>query len=125
MKLYTRCSKCRKEINFSVWVSDRFGLAAKMGEKIELKCIQCNTIDKYHVNDIKAEKNKIVALSALLILLLGTTGIVIFIWDYIFRIADMYAISAFIGVIGIPMFFYQAITSDQEKKVWLFNSYYY
>ena len=125
MKLYTRCSKCREEINFSAWVSDRFGLAAKMGEKIELKCIKCNTTAKYHVNDIKAEKNRRIALTASFILLVGTAGIVYFIWDYIFRIANIYAISAFIGVIGIPMFFFQAINSEHEHKVRLFNMYEY
>ena len=58
MKLYTRCSKCRHEINFSARVSDRFGLAAKMGEKVELKCTSCTTLGKYHVSDIKAELQK-------------------------------------------------------------------
>ncbi|MEQ9009682.1 MAG: hypothetical protein RLP12_17520 [Ekhidna sp.] len=125
MKLYTRCSKCREEINFSAWVSVRFAQAKKLNEKIELRCTNCNTSNKYHVNDIRAEKNKIVALVASLILLAGTAGMVMLVWDYIFRIADVYATSAFVGVIGIPMAVYQAIVSGQERKVWLFNSYKY
>ena len=125
MKLYTRCSKCRHEINFSARVSDRFGLAAKMGEKVELKCTSCNTLGKYHVNDIKAEKSKKVALIATVVLLGGTASILAYLWDYLFQIADVYAISSLGGVVGIPMLFYLAITSEQEKKVWIFNAYWY
>lgn len=92
---------------------------------MELLCSGCNTKAKYHVNDIKAESNKKIALFAALVFLFGTGGLLIFIWDYLFRIADVFAISGLIGVLVIPFMFYQVITSEQEQKVRNFNIYEY
>lgn len=125
MKLYTRCSKCREFINFNEGVSDRFKLAAKKGVKVELKCKNCNSTSNYHVNDIKAETNKKMSLIATLIFLGGTFALFIYLWDYLFRIADVFAISGLIGVLTIPFMVYQTITSEQENKVRNFNMYDY
>ncbi|AKP50230.1 hypothetical protein CA2015_0770 [Cyclobacterium amurskyense] len=61
MKICTKCAKCRSEINLKTNASDRFGLAKKNGERINLSCNSCGTKKKYHVDELKAEESKVVS----------------------------------------------------------------
>jgi len=122
MRLYAKCENCKSEINLRATASDRFKLATKRGEKIDLTCNSCETVGTYHVNDIIAERSKTVIIVALLIFLGGTTGIFIYLWPYFFRTSYIYAISGLTGVLTIPFLVYQAINSGQENRVKYFNT---
>lgn len=122
MNLYTHCKNCKFEIDFSISARDRFVLARKLGEQIDLNCNSCGTWKQYHVNEIKAEENKIISLMALLILFGGTIGIFIYLWRYIFNSSGVLAVAGLLGVLTIPFLVYQAINSSQSNKVDYFNS---
>ena len=122
MRLYTKCKNCKSEINFKTTASDRFVLARKRGERIDLNCTSCGTGKQYHVNDIKAEESNIMSLFALFIFLGGTIGLFIYLWPYFFRTSYIYAVSGLIGVLTIPFLIYQAISSTQAHRVNYFNS---
>ncbi|WP_339924088.1 hypothetical protein [uncultured Cyclobacterium sp.] len=122
MKIYTKCAKCRSEIVLKTNASDRFVLAKKIGETIDLSCKSCGTNKKYHVKEMKAEESKIVGFISLLIFLGGTSGIFFYLWPYFFRTSYIYAISALIGVLTVPFLIYQAINFGQSNKVKYFNA---
>lgn len=82
MKLYTYCTKCKSEIGFNLRAKDRFTLAKKHGEEIQLTCNNCSSRKYYHVNDIKAEESKAVGMVSLFSFLTGTAVIFILLWPY-------------------------------------------
>lgn len=72
MTLIVRCKKCRQFIRFYVWwITDRVALAKKKGERFGLQC-KCSHSDRYHVNELTADTNKIIALFSASIFLLGS-----------------------------------------------------
>ncbi|MEQ8534877.1 MAG: hypothetical protein RIB86_23695, partial [Imperialibacter sp.] len=92
------------------------------GERIQLVCDSCGSTGRYHVNEIKAEISKIVAVIAGAIFLGGTAGTLFFVWDYLFEKANIYAISGLIGLATIPFIFYQGINRHQTGRVTYFNT---
>jgi len=122
MRLYTNCHKCKKEIKFSSWVSDRIELSKSKGNKIELTCKNCGQKDLYHVNRIIASESKIAKIIGLIIFLVGTPLMFLWIWDYIFQSAYVYVIAGLIGLIGIPAMIYSIIEKEQKNKIRLFNN---
>ena len=109
MILSTKCKSCRTPIKFKARVSDRFDLAKKRGDKIELRCTSCGASKAYHVNDIKAQENKVFGILGLIIFLGGTTIIVMYFWPYVFQTSYIYAISAIIGIASVPFVIQQLI----------------
>jgi hypothetical protein len=122
MNLQARCKNCRSFIAFQATVKDRFELARKRGEKIDLKCRSCGTKDTYDVNDIKAVESKFIAIVALLLFLCGTTALFIYLWPYFFATSYIYAISGMIGILTIPFLVFQAINHGQLNRVQYFNT---
>ncbi|WP_020533517.1 hypothetical protein [Flexithrix dorotheae] len=125
LQLYTKCKKCRKEINFFSFASDRFKLAKDQGDAIELICENCHSKENYHVNDIKAEGNKIVNLLALFISIFGTIGIWLFIWDFLFKLTNVFAIGNLIAITIFPSSFYSIFQYSQRERIRYFNIKYY
>ena len=121
MTLSTDCKSCREEIRFFSLANDRVRLAKKKGEKFELRCDKCKSIDLYHVDEINAEENKIILIVGLMIFIIGTPLILYLIWDYIFQFANVRAIVGFVTMIGIPFIFFLIINENEEKRVRTFN----
>jgi hypothetical protein len=122
MKLQARCENCKAYLSFHANVADRFELARKRGEKIDLSCLHCGTKKAFKMNEIKAVENKFLSIAGLLIFLGGTVGLFAYLWPYFFKTSYIYAIAGLIGVLTIPFLIYQAINHGQENKVQYFNS---
>ena len=122
MKIYAQCKNCRSEINFRANASDRFVLARKFGERIDLNCNSCGTKKQYHLNELKAEESRFISIIAMLIFLGGTTAIFVYLWPYFFRTSYVYAVSGLLGVLTMPFLVYQAINHGQSNKVKYFNT---
>ena len=122
MRLYTKCKNCKKHFNFKGSATDRFGLAKKMGDKFSLVCPKCQTKKNYNPNDVKAEEDPKINLIALLILIIGSISVCVYIWEWIWSMANVYAISSMAGLIAIPSMFYFAIKSEHQQRVRYFNA---
>jgi len=122
LKLYVKCTNCRQKISFSKPVKDRFSLAKKFGQSIEVSCTKCNLINNYEVNAIKAEESKVIALIALVTTLVASISLFICLWPYFFETSYIYAISGLIGVLVVPSLFYQAFNFSVNQRVKYFNS---
>ena len=122
MRLVVKCTNCRQRISFSKPVKDRFALAKKFGQSVELSCTKCNSIYNYEVNDIKAEESKITALIALVTTLVASISLFIYLWPYFFETSYIYAISGLIGALVVPSLFYQAFNFSVNQRVKYFNS---
>ena len=95
MNLYTNCKSCKKEIKIKSSASTRPELQMEKGDEFNVNCQSCGKMEKKHVNDIKAEPNKMILLFGVIIGILAT----IFLW-------------VFYGAIGtvsiiIPVLFWQ------------------
>ena len=89
MKLTTRCSSCKKDIQIKSNASTRPDLQMEKGAEFEVNCLSCGNLQKKHVNDIKAEPNNTIILIGAIIGIIasivlwmlfgaiGTVGIVI------------------------------------------------
>ncbi len=122
MKLYTRCQNCKEDIYFTSFSSDRFQLARKRGNLIFLDCKSCGTKASYEPNAIFAEESKGIGWAAAIILIGGTIGLFMFVWKYITRTTDVWAIANFAALLGVPFLVYQAITKTQRDRVRYFNT---
>ncbi|WP_340152827.1 hypothetical protein [uncultured Marivirga sp.] len=122
MKLQARCDNCKAYLLFHANVSDRFELARKRSDNIELKCSNCGTNKTYKVNEIRAVENKILSLLDVLIFLAGTIGLFAYLWPFFFKILYIYTIAGLVGALTIPFLIYQAINHGRENKVQYFNS---
>ena len=100
---------------------DRFKLAKKVGEKLDLQCKSCGSKQRTKMNDIKAEENKVMSLIASGIFFLGTIALLILIWDYLLVLLGAYAVSSLLGVLVIPFMVYQAMNSSQRERINYFN----
>jgi hypothetical protein len=99
----------------------RIELAMEKGDKIELKCKKCSQVNKYHVNLIYANKNKLVELFALSILIIGTIVILKIIFAYVWETSNIYGIG--LGLILIPVTIYSIIVSRNGKRISNFNTF--
>ena len=121
MKLYTNCKNCKEEIQFSVLARDRFALAKKRGEKIDLNCRSCGTRKTYHVNEIKAEEKKSIQVLAGLILLFGTIGLFFFLWPILLK-SSVLVVGGLIGILTVPFLVYKFLNEDERNRVDYFNT---
>lgn len=120
MRLYIKCSYCKTEISFWTWLSDRVDLKMKHGEKIGLKCKNCNSTKKYFINDLKAKKSMIALITALIIFIVGTPIALMLLWDYIWQ-TGLYGAFGLILIIGIPSSIYMIINKNDQDRVRFFN----
>ncbi|GAA5039323.1 hypothetical protein GCM10011506_38390 [Marivirga lumbricoides] len=125
MNLQAKCKNCNSFIYFRAPVSDRFELARKRGDKLNLKCNTCNADKVYNLNDVKAIESKLMAILALLLFIFGTIGLFIFIWPYFFQTGNIYVITGLISLLTIPFLIYQSITSGDAERIRYFNAKYY
>lgn len=95
----------------------------RKGRYIELNCNDCGHIDKYHINDLRAEKSNLALLSGLLIFAIGTPLVFFFLWDKIFSTSNIYFMIVIVGIILIPIKIYGLIQKDERKKINHFNRY--
>ena len=73
MKLNVKCSFCKELIPVKEFVSTRPDLSyTKGGDKFNINCMNCGSIQKTHVNDVKASENMRVIFIGILIGLLFT-----------------------------------------------------
>lgn len=121
MFVQTKCNNCKEQISIWTWSEDRVRFAMEKGENFTLTCKKCNDSSKYHVNNFTAEPNKYVLLIAGIIFLIATPLIGYFIYDYLFRMAWIYAIVAVLGVLLIPVTVYGLLLRDDRNKCNSFN----
>lgn len=121
MILQSKCHNCGKQIRFYSFASDRWELSNhKSFTKITLKCRNCGLKDNYHINDVFA-KSKIIQILSLLIFVIGTPLILFLLWDYIWTLRNVYAISVIIGLIMIPSTISIIMTRNIEFQQNTFN----
>lgn len=113
MKLVAICKNCRSEIRVIPITNDRAELARKKGDSFQLRCNECEKKYYYHVNKVKAKKSKWLALSALIILTVGTVVV-----GYL-----LFNISRFSRLIVIPSIVYFIINRQETNNIEQFNSY--
>lgn len=121
MLLQTRCHECKASIRWRIFTTDRVELSKTHGEHIEMRCKECGATDNYHVDELKAQNNKLLQLIALLIMIAGTALIVFFLRDYLFHPDG--SLYLFAVIIAIPSFMFQIITKSEQKKLNRFNRY--
>ncbi|WP_349554639.1 hypothetical protein [Pseudotenacibaculum sp. MALMAid0570] len=88
-------------------VSTRPELQMEKGDEFTINCQKCGKIAKIHVNDVKAEINKVIIIIGLVLGIVTT----VFLWNYFGAIGTVSAI--------IPILFWQ----QQMRSVRSFNSY--
>lgn len=121
MKLSINCQRCKQLVPFSANVSDRFELARKRGAQIDLRCRACNHQGAYHVNEIEARSSSATGVVAVAVFLIATALILFSVWDYLFDLANVYALAGFAGIFIAPCWMYEAIMASQREKVRYFN----
>ena len=124
MRLYTNCKNCKEEVQFSVIAKDRFVLARKRGEAIDLNCTSCGARKSYHVNEINAEEKKSIQVLAALILLIGTTALFLYLWPILLKSSIM-AVAGLVGILAVPSFVYKFLNEDERNRVSYFNTKHY
>lgn len=63
MKLITKCPNCSEVSKIpSFWIGDRIELAKAKGTEIPCQCQRCNNRYSAHVDDVRAEHDKTVAI---------------------------------------------------------------
>ena len=121
MTLTTSCKSCRQTIRFNEWVSDRAELYRKKGETIDLKCKKCGHNDKYHVDSITADTNRLISILSSTIFLLGTPLFVFIIWKNIGKVNYPYAIVGLLAGGVIPFLIYLTINKSDQSRRNMFN----
>lgn len=123
MKLIVNCKECRHKIKLKNSVNDRAELARKLGDEFNLKCEGCLREDKYHVNDVKARENKLIAAIAFGIFVFGTGIIGYLLRDYLFMPNNPYNALAIGGLLLIPSAVYMIMTKQERDNARWFNRY--
>ncbi|WP_053978061.1 hypothetical protein [Mangrovimonas xylaniphaga] len=78
IKLYTHCKSCRNEITIKSNAATRPDLQMEKGDEFVINCMHCGKMDKKHVNDVKAEPNKVILISGIILALLVAICLFIF-----------------------------------------------
>ena len=121
MILFTNCKSCKSEISFRKLFSDRVEFKKLVGDSLELTCKSCNKTDKYRTDNVKAKESKLALLIAFLIFLIGTPILLLFLWDYFFKVNYFYAMLGLFLPLTIPSTIYLIINRNERLKVRLFN----
>lgn len=125
MKMQVKCKSCNTYFNFKRNATDRFVLARKYGENLELSCKNCGSNNQYKMNEIKAVTSKALAFLAAIILLAGTPLIIYFLLYPMSTLNNVYAMGALAGLTMFPYLIYEAIKSHDKQRVRYFNAKYY
>ncbi|GAA0871055.1 hypothetical protein GCM10009117_02000 [Gangjinia marincola] len=72
MKLVTYCKSCKKDIIVKSNAATRPELQMEKGDEFNVNCQNCGSMEKKHVNDVKAEPNKALLLVGLGIGIIAT-----------------------------------------------------
>ena len=107
MTLYTYCKSCKSQIIIKSSAESRAELEREKGNEFNVNCQNCGSLEKKHVNDVKAKPNKIIILIGISIGIFVTIAL----WTY------YGAISTISGI--IPVLFWK----EQMKSSKIFNSY--
>lgn len=125
MRLFTKCKKCNKEINFRSSCNTRVELEMFKGESISLSCKYCNQNQGYLVNEIYTKESKILRLSVPLLFLIGTP--ILGIWMY-FNIPKEaffhFKTGLLFGILGVPLAISQILANRDRLRVNSFNNHY-
>ena len=121
LKLYTRCSKCRENINYYSWETTRANLEMQKGRFLKLKCKQCGHVGDYHLNDLRAEKSNIALIISFLILVVIIPLVFFFFWRQLIQNSNTPVVVVPVGVIIIPFIMYGLMVKDERKKINSFN----
>lgn len=116
MKLTTKCNKCGNQVKTSTWSNDRAELARSKGEYLELSCNNCNTVEKYHVDNLFASPSRLAQIVAFLIFILGTPILLFFIWEPLWTLTLSYAIIAIAGLLLLPITVWIDIKGRSKKS---------
>lgn len=120
MRIHTNCKYCKSEISFWVWASDRVEIKKSQGDFLELTCKKCKQKGKYDIDQIKAKESKIALLIGLLIFVIGTPTILIFMWDYIWKVG-IYGVVSILFIVSVPSLIYGIISKNESNKIRIFN----
>lgn len=123
MKLVANCKHCREEVSVRKSATDRGELAKEEGDQLLLECGKCSKKDTYHVNEIRAQESKTVAVSALLVFVFGTAIIGYELKAYFFLPNNPYSAISIGGMLLIPVVVYGLLIKQERDQVSLFNSY--
>ncbi len=123
MRLIVNCKHCRKEIRVRKSATDRGALAREEGDQIVLDCGTCSRKDSYHVNEVRAQESKIIAVVALLVFVFGTAIIMYELKAYFFLPNNPYNAISIGGILLIPVVVYGLLMKQERDRVSLFNSY--
>lgn len=121
MRLYTDCLKCKTEISFWTWKSDRVDFKKSTGENIVLTCKNCSHSDKYKIDNIKAKESKIAFITSLAVLVIGSPILYFALSDYIFKTNNVYTIAGLVTCLTIPSLIFSIITKNDRERARLFN----
>lgn len=121
MKVYTRCEKCKSDISFSTWETDRIGLKMSKGNSLNLTCRKFNYSGNYAIDDFKAKESKIAHLIALLIFIIGTPILFVLLWDKMFKTNNIYTIFILVIPLIIPSTIFAIISRNDRLRVSSFN----
>ena len=118
MKKEVICKQCKKNIPVKSGATDRAELARALGKTFELNCPHCNTKRKYHVNDVKATKSKVLSSLTLLIMWILTAIIGYFIFSkYGNRLFFLvYLIPLTVGIPAATYFLYAKSENDAIRR---------
>lgn len=121
MKVYTKCDKCKTDISFSTWATDRVVLKMSKGNSVRLTCKKCDYSENYLIDGLKAKESKIALLIALLVFLVGTPILFVLLWDLLFRTNNIYTIFGLFGTLIIPSTIFSIISKNDRLRVNSFN----
>lgn len=103
---YYYCPSCQERNAFSSMASDRVELEREKGERIPVECEHCHSRTKLHVNQVRAEPNKIITGASAVAGVVGAVAL----WQVGFIAAI---------TVGLPVLVYQM----QSRSASTFNSY--
>ena len=121
MKLYAVCNKCKSDISFWTWNSNRTDFKKSNNDWITLSCKKCNHKAKYEIDTIYARESKVALIIGLIIFLVGTPLLFIFLWDYLFHTNNVYIILGLVIPLIVPSLIYGIISKNDLQKVRNFN----
>lgn len=121
MKVYGKCKNCSTEIACRTNAHTRVEFAMQDGENRTLKCKDCETENKFHVDELYANPSKIAQLIAGLVFLIGTP-LTFFLVNPIFESnRNHYVIYVVGGFLLVPVLVYAVLTRQEQKRVSDFN----
>jgi len=124
MKLYTYCQNCNRSITTQTSLPDRIKLAQKYGKEIKLKCPHCRTEAMYHIDSIKAVKNKTQERIMLVLFLTIAAIVSVFAMDFLIHYPWPVIGAGILLIFQSPILLYFIIQRIKNKRINNFNFYF-